>query len=151
MEALRNLPRTGSPAPNLEGPDLSGKEMSLADHRGKIVILCFYGSYYSVGTLDRVKSSMEKFVDKNVVVLGVTDADTKEKAAAMSQTAGVPWRAWYDQIRLRPICDAWGVYTRPSAILIDANGTIRYKHLHVPSDELSQAVRQLVKETDAEK
>ncbi len=39
-------PRTvevGKPAPEIEGPDISGKAFKLSDYRGKVVVLDFWG------------------------------------------------------------------------------------------------------------
>jgi len=35
----------GQPAPDLEGQDLGGMPLKLADYRGKIVIVCFSGHW----------------------------------------------------------------------------------------------------------
>jgi len=42
VAAKRNLPTTGSDAPDFRLPDASGKERSLAEFRGKWLVLYFF-------------------------------------------------------------------------------------------------------------
>jgi hypothetical protein len=47
LTRLKNLPnlKVGKPAPEIVGEDLDGNELKLSDHRGKVVVLDFWGHW----------------------------------------------------------------------------------------------------------
>ncbi len=121
--------RPGRPAPKTTGTDLAGQPIDLADFKGKVVVLEFWGSWCGpcVEATPGLKWVAETYADKGVVVLGVM-AETDPAAARKSaEKLGVPWRNWLD-VRTEgrsPIVAAWDVRRFPTTVVLDRAGVIR--------------------------
>jgi len=93
----------GDPAPNFSLPDANGNIVSLADLKGKRVVLYFYPRDNTPGCTKEAcafRDSYSEFQDKEVVVLGVStdDAKSHEKFATK--------------------------YSLPFPLLVDTEGTV---------------------------
>src|SRR5688572_28929850 len=63
----------GKPAPDFTGVDLEGKPVSLADYRGRVVMLDFWATWCGpcVQAIPHIQKVANKFADKPVTVLGI--------------------------------------------------------------------------------
>jgi S1-C subfamily serine protease/peroxiredoxin/Flp pilus assembly protein TadD len=139
----------GCLAQDIKGKDIQGQEFSLAEHRGKVVLLDFWVDWcpYCREMYPHTRELLEKLKDQPFVVLGV-NSDTKDRAEHVMNQGNVTWRSWYDG-QEGPILKAWNVTSFPTTYLIDKKGRIRYKNLNEP-EALSQAVKALMDESDFE-
>jgi cytochrome c biogenesis protein CcmG/thiol:disulfide interchange protein DsbE len=105
--------------PNLEGPG----ERSLADFRGKVVVLNFWASWCNpcrteVPLLTRFQ---EKLGDRGTV-LGVTYKDDPEDSRKFARQYGINYPSLRDnQLQLAP---EYGTRALPETFVIDADGGI---------------------------
>jgi peroxiredoxin len=119
----------GDPAPDIVGEDLDGKPMTLADFRGKVVFLVFWGDCCpfkaDYNYLNYLNNRMK---DQPFVMLGVNCDRTKEEAKLVVGNQKVGWRSWHDGggVMLNgPIFQAYAVSMAPTTFVIDQKGMIR--------------------------
>jgi thiol-disulfide isomerase/thioredoxin len=137
--------RAGQAALATAGKDLDGKPMDLANFRGKVVVLDFWGSWCLPcrRNLPVLKEVAGKYADQGVVILGVASEAKPEDGAKVAAEETLPWRSWAD---LRndegdsPIALAWGVTTYPTVVVIDRTGVVRYLQAGGERDELEKAL-----------
>jgi thiol-disulfide isomerase/thioredoxin len=137
----------GQLAPPIEGTGLDGQKDSLKTHRGKVVIVSFWATWCPpcVAKIPSQKHLVERFADKPFVLLGVNCDDDVAVAQKFSKANDMTWYSWSDPISgNRSILTAWHVVQLPSVVVIDHEGSIRFKDIH--GKELEQAIESLLKE-----
>jgi S1-C subfamily serine protease/peroxiredoxin len=139
--------KVGAPVPEIEGPDVDGREFKLSDHRGKVVLLEFWADWDRNCTelYPHLRLLAEMHKGRPFVILGV-NGDTRERLRTVTDLKQVSWRSWSDG-HGGGIATKWNIHALPTIYLIDHTGTIRFKALK--QSELEPAVEQLVKEAEA--
>ena len=133
------LPPSGNPpvgtlvgkrAPDVSAEDLNGETFKLSDHRGKVVLLFFWGDWcpYCRHSFPYLKELGLKMEGRDFVILGVNNDPAKSEALRGLQREKVKWSSWYDGLK-GPIAQQWRITGFPEFILIDANGIVR-KRVH---------------------
>ncbi|MDH7461035.1 TlpA disulfide reductase family protein [Chitinophagaceae bacterium 26-R-25] len=128
----------GSVAKNFTAKDINGKSLSLADFKGKYVLIDFWASWCVPcrKSMPHVKELYGKYKDKGFDVIAVSDDDRDstawKKAIAKDGTdmwnnvlRGMDW----EKIRKgesndKDISEKFGIHSLPTKILIDKNGVI---------------------------
>ena len=123
-------PLVNRPAPALEAPALDGGEpISLAAHRGKWVLVNFWGSWcVSCVAEHRDLIDMARKVEArdDIVIIGVDFKDTVSAAKRFLKKHGDPgYRHAFDPDQR--IAIDWGVYGAPETFVVSPDGVIRYK------------------------
>jgi thiol-disulfide isomerase/thioredoxin len=126
----------GSMAKNFNTTDINGKPLSLADCKGKYVLVDFWASWCVPCRKGNphLKALYAQYKDKGFEIIGVSDDDRDQNAwrKAVEKDA-LPWRhvlrgMKYDPVkgydRTNDISDLFGVHSLPTQILIDPAGTI---------------------------
>ncbi len=115
----------------LEGTDRDGNPVSLADYKGKPVLVDFWATWCGPcrGELPYLKEAYEKYTDKGFEILSVSldypDRITPEDYDAWTEENGMNWRHIYDQQHWNSeIVKAFHVYSIPSPFLIDQDGDL---------------------------
>jgi peroxiredoxin len=136
--------KIGAPAPAFTMKDLDGKEHSLADFKGKIVVLewfcptCPYSggkSGNSIHTTGQVKKLHEdlKKVDEDVVYLTIDSSthkmrmsaeDLTKKDAELAKSLGIKTPILIDADT--SVAKAYKAKTTPHCYVIDGEGVLRY-------------------------
>lgn len=92
-------PADRAAAPVLEGVDLDGEQLSIADYRGKIVVVNMWGAWCGPcrkETPDLIASSKE-LSKVGVRFVGVnTGGDNNPSASAYVRAAGIPYPSFFD-------------------------------------------------------
>lgn len=129
-------PAIGQPAPNFRAPDVAGKPVSLADFKGKYVVLewnnpgCpFVQKHYDSGNM---QSLQKRFGEDNVAWLSINS--TSESSSDYLPPAKLA--AWFKQHNASPtsvlmdakgdVGRAFGAKVTPHMYVIDPNGTLVY-------------------------
>jgi peroxiredoxin len=126
----------GQPAPSFRAPDVAGKQVSLADFKGKYVVLewnnpgCpFVQKHYDSGNMQALQ---KRFGAENVAWLSVNS--TNEGSSDYMPAAKLA--AWFSQHNAAPtavlmdstgaVGRAFGAKVTPHMFVIDPNGTLVY-------------------------
>ncbi len=141
---------------NIDGLDFVGERPTMADLKGKVVLLDFwtYSCVNCVRTIPYLKSWYERYKDRGFVIIGVhspefafeRDADNVQKAM---KELGITWPVVLDN-RYRQ----WRAYNNrywPAHYFIDSEGSIRYYHFGEGEYKNSEKViRKLLEEAGTE-
>jgi peroxiredoxin len=153
LARIANLPnlKVGKPAPEISGEDLDGKALRLSDHRGKVVVVCFWGTWCApcMAMVPHERELVERMKGKPFALLGVNsdEAGDREKARTATREKQMTWPSWWDGGFRGAIQTAYDVPHWPMVYVLDPSGVIRY--IDVRGKDLDQAVDALIAELDA--
>jgi len=123
----------GTPAPDFELTDGNGRQWSLSEYAGKVVVLLFYpGDETPICTrqLCSVRDNWEAYVATGAEVVGIS-TNTVQSHKDFAEHHNLPLRLLADVDR--KVADAYGANSlipgkvARSVFVIDAQGTIRYR------------------------
>ena len=146
-------PNVGDPAPDFELPGTEGRNYSLAEYRGKPVVLVFYpGDSTPVCTrqLNEYTTDIDKFAEVGAQVLAISPQSVASHERFADEQGGFGFPLLADEDKA--VGTAYGIigpvgFYRRSVFVIDGEGVIRYAHRAVggltfrPTNELVDAVR----------
>jgi thiol-disulfide isomerase/thioredoxin len=126
----------GRPAPELQGivDWKNGEPVRLADLRGKVVVLDFWGHWCGpcLRALPALTALHDEFADRGLVVIAVHDKSVKSIAELDERLAKVRQRQWFGRdLPFLVALDgdgattaAFGITTFPTSLLIDRDGNV---------------------------
>ncbi|MET7988078.1 MULTISPECIES: TlpA disulfide reductase family protein [unclassified Streptomyces] len=128
-------------APDLSGKTIDGKQLDVADYKGKVVVLNVWGSWCPpcrAETPNLVKVAKETAA-QGVQFVGINTRDpSTSPARAFEKAQGVPYPSLYDptgKLMLRFKKGTLNPQTIPSTIIIDRNGKIAARTLQALSED----------------
>src|SRR5262245_15136229 len=141
---LQNL-QVGLKAPAAESKTLKGEKSSLADYRGKVVVLDFWATWCVPcrEMIPHEREMVDKFKDKPFALISISVDEDKKELEEFIAREPMPWVHWWEG-REGPLTKQWNVHAFPTIYVIDAKGVIRFKH--VRGAELEKAVEKLLAE-----
>lgn len=104
--------------------ELNGKQMHLADMRGKVVVLNFY-AYWCPPCVEETPSLIalqKEIAPKNATVLGISSDYDEQSYAHFVQTSGIDFPTYFDGSR--KISAEYGTYVYPETYIIGRDGRI---------------------------
>lgn len=116
-----------NPAPAVSIPDASGKTISLADFKGKYVLLDFWASWCKPcrALTPALAASYEKYKNKGFTILSVSLDENKAKWLQAIAEDKMVWPQGCDlKAAASPVAVAYGVQAIPASMLVDPNGKI---------------------------
>jgi thiol-disulfide isomerase/thioredoxin/outer membrane lipoprotein-sorting protein len=115
----------GKEAPDLSLQTLTGETVKLADLRGKIVLLDFWATWCEPcrDQMPAIAKLHRETRDQGVVLLGVNDDETAEKALKWAREQGYDWPSLYDG-KQKDARRKYKVDGIPTLVLIDKQGII---------------------------
>ena len=141
----------GSPAPDFTLPDQDGNRVSLADFRGRTVVLVFYPSDFSPVCTDQLSAYQDRlgeFEERGVQVLGISvDGAFCHKAFQSHLGLTIPLLA--DFHPKGEVAKAYGIWSEDfgqsgrGLVLVGPDGAVAWSYLspplEVPAPELALA------------
>jgi peroxiredoxin/Tfp pilus assembly protein PilF len=139
-------------------PDFSittdeGKNISLEDLHGKVVLLDFWGTWCKpcVASIPALRRLNEKYANEpSFVMIGVSSDGDAEKWRAFTAKEKMAWHQYLDSDR--SVQRAFGVRAFPTYIVLDAEGVIRFRLMGMGfekeaalADAISKQVKLLAK------
>jgi len=131
----------GTTAPDWELSDADGNLQTLAQYRGKVVVLDFWATWCGPCTevMPQMQKLHEKYKERGVTVFGVSSWEKNDPAAFMKEK-----RYTYGLLlKGEDIIDRYGVGTLPAVYIIGADGRVVYRHEGVAKDFGSIIKKQL--------
>ncbi|GAA2231251.1 MULTISPECIES: TlpA family protein disulfide reductase [Kitasatospora] len=140
-------------APEISGKTLDGGNASLADFKGKVVVLNIWGSWCGPCRAEAagLQAVSQKYKDKGVQFLGINTRDTDPSLAVrFEQNFGVTYPSIYDpegtQILKFPK-GSLNPQSIPTTIIVDREGRLAARSLHaISSDDLESLLQPVVDE-----
>lgn len=151
---LARIEMLGKPAPAIEGTDIDGRRVSLADFKGKIVLVDFWATWCPpcVAELPTLNSLYSRYGDKGFAIVGVNLDSMREGVREANRVLPgvrrflvdfrVSWPNLMNAAGGSDIAKAYGVTDIPATFLIDRDGKIVQVELSGP--EMEKAVAQAV-------
>ncbi|MDX1698764.1 MAG: TlpA disulfide reductase family protein [Thiohalobacterales bacterium] len=141
------------PAPALSLPDLGGRQHTLSDYRGQVVLVNFWATWcgpclVEMPGMQRLQSAMQ---GRPFAILAVNAQEARTRVWRFKEMLQFSFPALLDSDG--SINEAWEVDFYPTSFLIDAVGRIRYTAygmIEWDSDETRRLIEQLMPDAQAE-
>lgn len=138
----------GKLAPQTVGMGIDGQPMSLADYRGKVVLVSFWGTWCSpcMKLLPYERQLVERMDADDFAIVGVNSDSDAETALQACRELRVTWRSFHSQEEGESdIADQWKVVAYPTLYLLDRQGFVARRWIGAPPpDTLESAVAALM-------
>jgi thiol-disulfide isomerase/thioredoxin len=152
IDTVRKGERTA--APDLSGRTVDGKQVDIADYRGKVVVLNVWGSWCAPCRAEapNLVTVAKETAAKGVQFVGINTRDTNtQSAVAFEKDYGVTYPSLYDptgKLMLRFKKGTLNPQLIPSTLIIDRDGKIAARALQALSED---KLRQMLDPVLAEK
>lgn len=122
-------PLIGKPAPPFSLPSVQdpNKQVSTADYQGHPYVVNVWATWCA-GCRDEHETLLTISQTNTVPLIGIDWKDDRDLAQRWLTQLGNPYHAVAFDPEGRVAID-WGVYGAPETFLVDANGSIAYKHV----------------------
>jgi len=119
------VPTVGMQAEDFRLTDLAGKEQSLSQYRGTIVLLNFWATWCKPCTTEMpaMQASYDKLRDKGFVVLAVNELEDDAKVRDHIKQYGHTFPVLMD--RDNKVANQFGVFGLPVSVFIDQAGRVQ--------------------------
>jgi peroxiredoxin len=131
----------GKPFPAFEEKDMTGKMISLAGYKGKVVLVTFWATSCvpCVAELPNVLKTYEKHHGEGFEIIGISLDEDQAKVTAFTKEKNIPWQQYFDGKGWEnKLAEKYGITAIPATYLLDGSGTIIGKDLR--GEELEAAV-----------
>ena len=122
----------GTVFPDFSEKDVTGKPLSIANYKGKVVLIDFWATWCvpCVVELPNVLKAYEKHHRNGFEIIGISLDKDKAKLANFTKEKNMPWQQFFDgQGWGNKLAVAYGVNSIPATYLLDREGKIIAKNL----------------------
>jgi peroxiredoxin len=120
---FENAPEIGKKAPNFKTTDIEGKDIELADFKGKYVLLVFWATWCSpcVKEISDIKAIRNKYKTSDLAIIYVSDDSDKNRFLNFIKKKQMNWHHIYGD---KSIAKDYFVNGIPETVLINPVGEI---------------------------
>jgi len=140
-----DTPQEGNPVPDFQLTALDGSQMSLAEQRGKVVVLNIFASWCAPCREEAadLEAAWRTYQDRGVQFFGIAYKDADSKAQAFLDEFGVSYPSTVEPGNRT--ARAYGVTGVPETFVIDQQGLlVRHFLGPITQAQLSQEIDQLL-------
>jgi thiol-disulfide isomerase/thioredoxin len=128
-------------APNFTLVDINGKQLSLSDHLGKVVLLDFFATWCGpcIMEIEHLKGLHEEYSPEQLVILSISVdpyTDSVQILQLFSQQNEMTWTVTRDTDN---VAYKYGVSPIPHLVLVDAEGYKRHSHIGLTAESTLQS------------
>ncbi len=137
----------GQVFPAIAEQDLDGKPLSLAAHKGKVVLVDFWATWCGpcVAELPNVLAAYEKYHGKGFEIVGISLDQEKDALTTFIADRKMTWQQYFDgQGWENKLSREFGISSIPATFLLDKDGRIVAKDLR--SEQLDKELAKLLDE-----
>lgn len=131
----------GAQFPDFDEKDLAGQPLSVAGHKGKVVLVDFWATWCPPcrAELPNVLAVYQKHHDQGFDIIGVSLDQDRSKLDAFIKEKGMGWSQYFDGTGWgNKIAKKYGINSIPATFLLDGEGKIIAADLR--GDDLETAV-----------
>lgn len=131
----------GAKFPDFEEKDLAGKPLSIANYKGKVVLLDFWATWCGpcVGELPNVLKTYEQYHAKGFEIIGISLDQDEDALKSFIKKKNMPWVQYFDGKGWgSKLAGKYGITSIPATFLLDGEGKIIAKELR--GEALEEAV-----------
>jgi cytochrome c biogenesis protein CcmG/thiol:disulfide interchange protein DsbE len=141
--------KVGTPAPQFALRDIDGRDVSLADLRGKPVVIAFFASWCH--PCEEELPVLEQYAEDEgdrLHVVAISFRDLPSDSENFVRRLGVTYPALIDE-PTAPVGERYGVRGIPQTVFVDADGIVRGRVYGATSrDDLAPAIEDLLSGRD---
>ena len=122
----------GSKFPDFSEKDTAGKPLSIANYKGKVVLLDFWATWCGpcVHELPNVIKTYDAYHKQGFEIIGISLDKDQEKLASFTKEKSMTWVQYFDGLVWQnKLAAKYGITSIPATFLLDGQGTIIGKDL----------------------
>lgn len=119
----------GHAFPSLEFVSLSGEQVSLANLKGKVVLIDFWATWCGPcrNVMPDLVETYKQYHDQGFEIIGISLDEDKSELEKYMQDKGITWQQYFDGLVWNnKIARRFGVRAIPHIVLVDRNGAVHF-------------------------
>ena len=132
----------GSKFPDFTEKDVTGKPLSIAGYKGKVVLIDFWATWCGpcIAELPNVLETYKKHHGKGFEIIGISLDQEQAKLNSFTKDKNMPWQQYFDGKGWQnKLAQKYGITSIPATFLLNGEGKIIAKDLRGPALEAAVA------------
>ena len=145
MKKIQASLQVGAKFPDFSEKDIAGKPLSIANHKGKVVLVDFWATWCGpcVAELPNVLKTYDKFHAKGFEIIGISLDKDQDALTSFVKKRNMKWTQYFDGKGWEnKLAAKYGIQSIPATFLLDKEGKILAKDLR--GQDLETAVAKVL-------